>query len=530
MTGQNIFSLSILAGYLIIVTAIGIWVGSRQNKTQSGYFLGGRKFTWWMIGASLLATNLSSTQMTAQSGDAYRLGLTAANPQMMGGIMMVISALYFIPMYLRKGFYTIPQFLETRYNKACKIFYSFVIVADGFLKAPIGIYAGSLAIIKVFQFNEDYLWLVALIMGTTVGLYSIIGGLTSVVVTDVIQVSILLLGGVLVLVFGLIEIPDLGVFWNEMKDSHLEMIQPHGSEGFPWTAVASGVALLSLVWATSNAGMLQRVLGAKNQREAQVGMVFAGFLKISAVFLIVFPGVIAAYLFPGENPEGVYAVMVREMLPPALAAIVLAALLAALMSSQDSGVCNVASIVALDLYPLIDRKTSERKALLVGRITATLMLGFGIFAAPMMGEVESVYRYMMKIGAFLIFPVGICYLGGRFIKRVNGQGAIAVLMVGVPLGLTTMLLTSYEPLMPYAFEFMKGNFFIVSFGYAIFYIILLVLVSLLFPAPAPERVDFMSSKDQAADEEASLERVWYQRKPVWYTLFFALWICVYLIF
>ncbi|MEM9161212.1 MAG: sodium/solute symporter, partial [Verrucomicrobiota bacterium] len=478
------------------------------------------------------ATNLSSTQMTAQSGDAYRLGLTAANPQMMGGIMMVVAAIYFVPMYLRKGFYTIPQFLETRYNRFCKLFYSVVIVFDGFLKAPVGVYAGSLAIVKVFNLDESHLLTVAIIMGTSVGIYSIVGGLMSVVVTDVIQVSILMLGGVLVLVFGLAEIPDLGVFWAEMKETHLEMIQPADSKGFPWTGVASGLALISLVWASSNAGMLQRVLGAKDVREAQVGMIFAGFLKISAVFLIVFPGVIAAYLYPGENPEGVYAVMVREMLPPVLAVIVLAALLAALMSSQDSGVCNVASIVALDLWPLINKNTSEKRALLIGRITATSMLAFGIFASPMMGEVESVYRYVMKIGSFVIFPIGICFLGGRFFKRANQYGAMAVLISGVPWGMTNMLLTSYEPLMGYAPEWMiETNFFLLSFYYAMGYLVLLLVVSLLTKAPKPEQVEFMSTMNKELDEEGEVVKgVWYRKREFWYGLFFATWIGVYWVF
>ena len=524
--------IAVLGAYLIGIAFIGIWVARKESGSKKGYFLGGRKFTWWMIGASLLATNLSSTQMTAQSGDAYRLGLTAANPQMMGGIMMVISAIYFIPMYLRKGFYTIPQFLEARYNRFCKLFYSVVIVVDGFLKAPIGVYAGSLAIIKVFNIDEGYLLTVAIIMGTSVGVYSIVGGLMSVVVTDVIQVTILMIGGLLVLVFGLAEIPDLGVFWSEMKDSHLEMIQPHGSKGFPWTGVASGLALVSLVWATSNAGMLQRVLGAKDLREAQVGMIFAGFLKVAAVFLIVFPGVIAAHLFPGENPEGVYAVMVREMLPPALALVVLGALLAALMSSQDSGVCNVASIVALDLWPLADKNASEKKALLIGRITATVMLAFGIFAAPMMGEVESVYRYMMKIGAFLTFPVGICFLGGRFFKRANQYGAMSVLIIGVPWGLTTMVLTSYEPMLQYAPDWMiETNFFLLSFIYAACYMVLLVVVSLFFAKPKPEQVDFMTSMNEDIDDGGEVvRRAWFQKREFWYALFYVMWIAVYWVF
>ena len=515
--------------YLLAITTIGIWVGRKENKTQVGYFLGGRKFTWWMVGASLFATNISSMQLTAQSGDAYRFGMSAASPQMTGGFMMGVAAMVFIPIYMRTGIYSTPKFLEMRYNKACKLFYSCVFVLKGYLLAPVGVYTGSLAIVKVFNLGEENVWIVAIIMGCTVGLYAIIGGLMSVVVTDTIQIAILIFGCIMVVVFGLASIDDLGVFWSTMKESHLEIVAPMDSDRFPWHGVVSGVALGSLIWASSDAGLLQRVLGAKDLKNAQAGMVFAGFLKVSAVFLIVFPGVIAAYLFPGENPEGVFAVMVRELLPVGLSGLVMMALLAALMSSQDSGVCTVSSIVALELYPLFGKDTSEKRALFVGRCAATCMLLIGVFVAPYMANAGSVYQYVMKVATYLTFPIGICFLGGRFIKRVNHYGAFTVLMIGVPLGILSIIATSIESVGQYAPSYLiEQNFFWVSFLYAIGYLIILVVVSLLTPPPAPEKIAFMTEAIEAS-KEAEEAGPWYGRLKLWYALFLLMFATVFFV-
>ena len=290
MSTEQIINLTIVVLYIGTITTVGLWYGSKENKSTKGYFLGGKKFTWWMIGASIFATNISSMQLTAQSGEAYRIGLAAANPQMTGGFMLGVSAAFFIPIYLRTGLYTIPRFLEMRYSHGCKIFNSIAVVFKGFMSAPIGIFAGSLAIIKVFDLGEENLWIIALMMGGTVGLYAVIGGLSSVVITDVIQITILVIGGIVVLIAGLAAIPDLGAFWSGMKETqHLEMILPHDHpSNFRWTSVVTGMALGSMIWTASEPGLLQRVLGAKDLRNAQMGMVLGAFLKISAVFIIVF--------------------------------------------------------------------------------------------------------------------------------------------------------------------------------------------------------------------------------------------------
>lgn len=523
-------NLAIVVIYLVSVTAVGIWAGRRQSKTQIGYFLGDRKFTWWMIGASLFATNISTAHIVAQAGDAYRIGISAANPQLMGAFFMGVAAAIFIPLYLRTGIYTIPQFLELRFNRACKVFHGGSYVLISYMSAPVGIYVGSLAAVEMFNLSPDHVTYVAAAIGLLVGAYAINGGIASVVVTDIVQVCILIAGCVLVFVVGLHRIGDLGLFWSEMKTSHLELIVPAGQPGFPWPGVVSGLALGSLIWASTNPGTLQRTLGAKNLAHAQGGMMLAAFLKMGALFIIVGPGVIAAYLFPDVNPESAYAVMLRELMPVGLSGLVLAAMLAALMSSEDSSINSVSSIVTLDLYPLINSKASADTSLRVGKIAAASLILVGVLMAPAMAHTESIFRYMMKLGAYLSVPIGIVYLGGRFVPRINHQGALATLCIGVPLGLITIMLTTVKPMLVYAPRWMlETNFYVIGFVYGLVYFAILLLVSLLTPPPAREKLAFMTEAIAASRAE-NLSRPWYARLRVWFGAFTLIWVSLYLIF
>ncbi len=516
--------------YLVGITCVGLWAGRRENKTTTGYFLGGRKFTWWMIGASLFATNISSTQMVAQSGDAYRSGIAAANPQLMGAIMLGVAAAFFIPLYVRTGIYTIPQFLERRFSRGCKSFNALVVVLHAFLIAPIGFYASSLAAVEIFRLDPAWLPWIAAGIGLTVGLYAVIGGLTSVVVTDVIQVTLIIGGAVTVLVVGLLRIDDFALFWETMRPTHLELIQPADSPSWPWTGVFTGLALGSLFWATSNAGLLQRTLGAQNEAHAQGGMILAAFLKITALFIIVAPGVLAAYLFPGINPEAAYAVMVRELMPVGLSGLILAALLAAMMSSEDSGVCNISSLVALDLYPLVRPHATDRQRLRVGRITGVMIIVVGVIFSPWVAEVDSVFRYMLRMGAYLVTPIGVCFLIGRFYRRANHHGALVTLWTGLVLGTLTILLTTTETLRPWAPNWMlETNFYIISFVYALFYTAVMILVSLASPPPNPDKLVCLDVKRATQGDDQCVKTAWYARASIWFFLLIVIWLIVYFV-
>ncbi|HSH09280.1 MAG TPA: sodium/solute symporter, partial [Oceanipulchritudo sp.] len=366
----------IIAVYLIGVTVVGYYFSRKDRDTKEGYFVGGRRMAWPLIGMSLFATGISSMQFVGQAGLAYKIGIAAANPQLLGAFMLGFSAVFFVPVFIRSKIFTVPEILERRFGRSAQVIYSITILTLGVFGSPFMFYAGGLAVLEIFQLDSGYLWICCLVVGLLVAAYTVGGGFTAVVLTDFLQGSILLIGGLIVLVMGLLALPDLDVLTMAPRSRHLDLVLPASDPFMPWTGVFSGLLVASLIFAVVNHAMLQKMLGAKSVYDARMGMLMAGILKIAAVFIIVLPGVIAASLYPDINPDSAFPVMVNRLLPAGLSGLVLAAVVAALMSTADSGVNALSGIVSLNIYPLVRPQAGERESVLVGKITAGILFGW----------------------------------------------------------------------------------------------------------------------------------------------------------
>ena len=418
--------------YLAGITAFGFWVGRRSGGTQTDYFLGGRKLGWFAIGASIFATNISITQFMGGSGLAHRIGLASINNDLIGGLLLAVSGLLFVPIYIRSRLYTMPQFLERRYNRTARLVYGWTYVTQQILVMPTGFYVGGLAILGLFDLDAAWLPVACLVIGLTVGGYSIFGGLTSVVMTDVVQVILLIGGGLLVTVLGLHRVGGFDALRAQFDATHFELLLPRGT-AMPWTALP-GIMLHSCYFAFASVHIIQRVLGARNLYHAQAGMVFSGWLKLLAIPLFALPGIIALQLYPAATGDATYALLVRDLLPIGLSGLVLAAMMAALMSSADSGVCALSSVVAIDLYPSFTRNPTERGALKVGKWTAVLVMVFGMLIAPHYQKLGAIYPFILRLSGFAFLPIAVCFVFGRFSRRVNETGAMVCLVGGTLLG------------------------------------------------------------------------------------------------
>lgn len=528
MNAQSI-DITIAIIYIFAITAIGLYCSRREMKSKEGYFLGGRTFNWYMIGASLFATHISSMQFIGQSGFAYEIGIAAANPQTLGALTLGISAAFFIPVYLRQKMYTIPKYLELRFNRRIKVFYSGIIVLTTLLNSPFALYAAGLASLELLGIDRTYLPQLCFLIGGTVGLYAVIGGLKSVVVTDVIQTAILSLGGLLVLVLGVMKAGGPMSLYEKVGATHMEFFLPANHATMPWTVVVTGMLLGSIAWSTSDAAVLQRTLGARDLHQAKLGMVMCSFLKILAVFIIAFPGVVAAALYPNANPDSTYAMLVADVLPVGLSGLVMAGLLAALMSSADSGLSNVSSLVAIEIWPAVRRNPTDRQALVVGRTAGIIHLAFSIIAAPFVGELGLIFPLVLKIAGYLLGPLGIIFIFSRMITRVNDQGAFAVMGLGLVIGLYLTLGTTIDSL-NFAVPdfFITTSFFEIQTYLALFYAIVLVAVSYCFPAPDPVKTDFLDLTVEDKNDDQG--HPWYGRFRVWYGLLVGCLIILYLVF
>jgi SSS family solute:Na+ symporter len=267
--------------------------------------------------------------------------------------------------------------------------------------------------------------------------------------------------------------------------------------------------------------MLQRTLGAKDQRNAQLGMLLGGFLKIVAMFLLIFPGIIALKLVPGIEPDRAYPALVQTVLPVGISGIVLAGFLAALMSSLDSSLMSLSSVLTIEIYPLFDKNVSERKALRVGRIAATTLLVWGIFAAPMIQSMGLIYPLAMRIGVFLMASIGVCYFVGRFSRRVNFLGALITLSTGLLAGIILVPLTTVPYLKPFCPEILLStNYFHISGVLVLIYTTVLLATSYLAPAPSAEKLAFLYPPTDAVSPKKS-ERISFLRS-------FRFWIYIYI--
>ncbi|MCB1121915.1 MAG: sodium/solute symporter [Verrucomicrobiae bacterium] len=532
MTTDKIIDLVVVCIYLVAVTVLGLYVGRKKSGSTEDYFLGGRKFTWLLIGFSLFATNIHMGFFIGWTGKAVRSGFAAFNLELLGGIMLTISALVFIPLCLRSRIYTVPQFLELRFNRASKVIFGGTYIIQSVLSSPIGIYTGALGVLSLFNWevNQQNVIICGVVILLTVGLYAILGGLTSVVVTDMVQVFIMIGGGFLVAMIGLWKVGGFGPILEALPDN-FELLRPHSDKEFPWSAVLTGQLLHSAFFAFTSIQILQRVLAAKDLHNAQCGMLLGAYLKLFGVVLFLIPGMVAAVLYAGvENTDTLYTTMVRDFLPVGLSGLVLAGMIAAMMSSQDSGINAQASVVALDIYPLVRPHASQREAVIVGKTFAATNMIWGVIAAPIFINLDTgLFDLAMTVVSFMIIPSGTVFLFGRFNKRLNGKGAVTTLLLGMFIGTYYVSCKNFPVLNDFMLPALRGMHFYHVFPLVfVLLTVVLFVVSYLTEPPVAEKLDCIRPIEPQLQEGPP--RPWYCTFKFWWILYILIFIGFYVIF
>lgn len=528
MNNKAMIDAGVIVLYLIAVSVVGFMASKKDRDSKEGYFVGGRRLSWMVVGMSLFATGISSMQFVGQAGLAYKIGIGAANPQLLGAFMLGFSAIFFVPMFIRSNVFTVPDILERRYSSGTRTVYGVTILTLGVFSSPFGFYAGGLAVLEIFQLDEKYLWVCCLAVGILIGVYAVGGGFTAVIITDFMQGALLLVGGIIVVIAGLMALPDWSVLTEGARERHLDLILPHRDPYMPWSAAFTGSLVASLIFATVNHAMLQKMLGAKDVYNARCGVLMAAGLKVFAVFVIVLPGVLAASLFPEINPDAAFPTIVNRLLPVGLSGLVLAAMIAALMSSADSGVNALAGIVSLNLYPLARPNATDKESVMVGKTTALLLLAWSVAAAPFVGNFGLIFPLVLKFSAYLLSPIGVCYLAGRFSRRINRQGALFVMGLGYAIGIYFLVGTTFD-----SFKFMvpdfllEMNFYHISPMLFLFYLGVIFVVSWLTPPPDSEKVEAFMLISNGKEKDP---HPWYQSFNFWLIGLFGSILATYLIF
>ncbi len=472
--------LYIIIGYLVIVLVIGLWVASR-TKSESDLFLGGRTLTWGFIGLSLFASNISSTTLIGLAGAAYSTGIVQSVYEWSMGIPFILMAFVFIPLYLRAKITTIPEFLEYRYDRRSRHFFSLVTIFISIIVDTAGgLYAGAL-VLKVF-FPDLILWQTSLALAVFAGVYTAFGGLKAVVYTDALQALILIVG-CSTLTYLLFQEMDFSIskMIASAPEGHFSVVRPLDDESLPWPGLLLGVPFLGFWYMATNQYITQRVLGAKNMRHARWGVMLAGVLKLLPFFIMVLPGAMAISQFPGlENPDLVFPTTVTKVLPIGMVGLVLAGLISAIMSSVDSTLNSASTLIVVDFIKVWKPTITQQEMVRYGRISTLILMLVAAAWTPIIANFGGLWAYLQQMFAIIVPPIVVIFLVGTFFKRGNASGAIWTLWVGTLVGIGLFVLGQMD-LWPIHYTINVGIAVLISS-------VIFVVVSLQTPPPDPEQI------------------------------------------
>lgn len=493
--------IGIIIAYFAFVMGIGFYV-SRRTKTSEDLFLGGRSFTFGLIGLSLFASNISSATLVGLSGAAYSTGVVQSVYEWLSGIPLIIAAVIFVPLYLRSKITTIPEFLEKRFDRRSQIFFSVITISSSVLiEMAGGLYAGSI-VLQAF-FPGLVLWQTALGLAIVAGIYTAFGGLKAVVITDVIQSLILIIGCTVLtwILFGKLDYSWANVVASA-PEGHFSMIRPLDDESMPWSGLFLGVPILGFWYWTTNQYIVQRVLGAKDIKHARWGMIFAGFLKVIPLFVMVIPGAMAISLFPLDqfpelaNSDKVFPTIVTQALPVGMVGIVLAGLVSAIMSSVDSTLNSASTLVVVDFVKPNNPNLTDQDIVRYGRITTVVLMLIAAFWAPNIQHFQGLWSYLQKMFSILVPPIAVIFLVGVFYKRGNGDGSFWTLVIGTLLGAFLFLITDtapWEAMMGEGTEKILNLHYTTNVGImTALSAIIFVVISNITAAPDPEKIELLT--------------------------------------
>ena len=490
--------------YVVFIVWLGLYL-VRRMQTADDYFLAGRSLTWWLIGFSLFASNVSSSTLLGLASSAYGTGIAVYNYEWMATLVLIFFVVFILPFYLRTRVYTIPEFLERRFDGRARLYFSGLLIVLNILVDTAGaLYAGAL-VLKIL-YPEVPIWMAVVLLGFLAGLYTVAGGLKAVVYTDAVQAVLLLLGALLVAVLSFQAVGSWEVVTQRVPVRDLSIILPADDPVLPWPGLVTGVFLLGFYFWCTNQFMVQRVLGARDLNHGRWGSLFAGLLKLPVLFIMVLPGIFARILYPPEqfpmlaaNTDLIYPTLLFDLLPVGIRGLVITALVAAIMSSVDSTLNSASTLVTMDFIRRFKQRDSH--ALVgTGRWVTAVFMALAILWAPQIVRFPNLWTYLQAMLAYLSPPVVACFLMGIFWKRATRGSAFVGLLVGhlaatvfLVLNLTDRLIIQTGPLTAEQQALVAAGVPVLHFLYLppillVISKIAIAVASLLQPPPPPEVV------------------------------------------
>ena len=443
-----VIDLVIIITYLLGIMFVGLWVGRKTDKqTSDTYFLAGRNLRWPVVGAALFASNISTIHLVGLAEGGYKHGLVIGNFEWMATFTLIILALVFAPFYFRTRISTLPEFLEKRYSPVARTLLAIMFIMSALLiHIGISLYAGAAVFQQFFGIN---VYASIVIISVVTAVYTVVGGLRAVVVTETIQAVILLLGAVVVTLLALFSLPEVGIdslsaLKEATREHQLSMLHTSNEEGYAWYAFLLGYPILGLWYWYTDQTIVQRVLGARTEKDAQLGALFAGLLKILPLFLMVLPGVFAYVLYHeliGDQAAQTLPVLITQLVPTGIRGVIAAALLAALMSTIAAALNSTGTLVAKDIAKHVRPDLSDEAQVRIGRISAVVVMLLAMLWSTQGGRFGSIFEAINKMPAqFIAPPIATVLLWGVFWRRGTRQAGVFTLALGFGGGLILFVL------------------------------------------------------------------------------------------
>lgn len=555
--------IGIMLAYAIIIIGYGLYHGKRSNSEE--YFLAGRGMTWPIVGIALFSANISSSTLIGLAGDAYKTNLHVYNYEWFAVVVLIFFAIFFLPFYLKSGVYTMPEFLERRYDRRSRYYFSFItVVGNVMVDTAAGLYVGSIVLKLLFPSLPS--WQIILLLAIAAAAYTIPGGLNSVIQTEVVQAVLLVIGSILLTYFAFQEFgggwgdmmaaltekiqsggvaaveaaKEAGHFAPSNAEEAFSMVRPTNDEFMPWYGLLTGVPLLGFYFWANNQFMVQRVLGARDLNHGRWGALFAGLLKLPVLFIMVVPGVLALLVYSdldisqlnyitgdgtpckdlSECANLTYPVLLMQLLPSGVLGLVVAGLLAAMMSSVSATFNSASTLITMDFVRNLRPDLSSKQLVRAGQIATIVLVVLAAAWVPFIEKVsDSLWQYLQLVISYTAPPAVATFILGLFWKRASSTGSIVSLLFGFVFAIIMLILKVYVNGLDEGVEpagWIKSltdiHFLLMAFIMWILCSLVHIVVSIQTSGPTEEQVkDFTWNKKLFQEETQELKALpWYQ--------------------
>lgn len=498
----------VIAVYFVATYAVALWHSGTNRQNPTEFFLAGRNAGWFIVGASIFATNIGSEHLVGLAGSGASGAFPAAQFELIAAFALILLGWLFVPFYLRSGVFTMPEFLERRYSSGVR-FYLAAISIVGYVLTKISVTIAAGGIVFEALMGIDF-WTGAVIVVVATGVYTVIGGMRAVLVSDMFQMFVMIGGSIVVTVMGLNAVGG----WSELRAAappeFFDLWRATSDPDFPWTGVLFGAPILAVWYWCTDQYIVQRTLAAKSIAEARRATLFAAFLKQLPLFIFVVPGVIAYVLAQRgqlalSDPDSALPTLVGSLLPAGLRGIVVAGLLAALMSSLSSVFNSCATLVTMDVYRRLAPHHSERRLVVVGQAATVVMVLFGLAWIPVMDVISGqLYVYLQSVQAYISPPIAAVFLIGVLWARANARGALAALFTGLVLGVGRLVLEVNEVSLTGWLEWLVAMNFL-HFAILLFVVCSAVLVAVSLSTQPPDAARVAPLTVQPGVERAAVD-------------------------